>query len=673
MSSIWHSRRLRLFLGFSLFGLVLLSLFRLSFFVWFQQYEQALETEEVIRAFYIGAKFDWRLLLIVMTPVLVLMLIPKVGVGGRWPWVNHVAFAYLWLAMTVLSLFYVLDFGHYAYLNERVNSNVLRFIDDLQISSVMLWQSYPVIWISLGIFILALSLFYIVRWMFAHTVSLAPRQTLWKWRTLAGSLLLVVYVMGLYGQLAWFPLRWSNALFSQNKLVTATALNPALYLSRTFKNRHQEYRIEEVREAVDSVQEFVQLEQTPDPQTLDFSRVQRFEEAPLRPNIVIVLMESLAAHWLGSYGNPLQATPNMDRLIDNSVWLRHHYVPNYGTARSIWGLFTGIPDVTTVRTASRNPMITQQHSLMQALEGYQNLYLLGGNANWANIRGFLQQSIPDLEIYEEGDFDEYEHVDVWGVSDLSLFDKAVKVLDQRDKSRPFMAYIQTAANHSPYTIPEDSKGFEVTDIDAKSVHEAGFLSVPQYQAVRLLDHSVGYFMQQIEQKDYFDNTIFLFFGDHGVSTPYSNNMGPDRALDLVELHSAVWYYAPGLGLEAQKIEGMTTLMDLLPTLFGMIRQPYVNATMGLDVMRSNLDDRKIMLVRPGVRGIARVGLLSEEEYLLMDADQLNPSLYKIGDASQWQKDVAAENSDYVGRLTRKLYDLYVTAHYMLNQNPPIPH
>ncbi|NIP94181.1 MAG: hypothetical protein GWO24_12290, partial [Akkermansiaceae bacterium] len=49
-------------------------------------------------------------------------------------------------------------------------------------------------------------------------------------------------------------------------------------------------------------------------------------------------------------------------------------------------------------------------------------------------------------------------MDVWGISDLHLFEESNRVL--RRTEQPFVAFIHTAGNHEPFTIPEDSRGFE---------------------------------------------------------------------------------------------------------------------------------------------------------------------------------------------------------------------
>jgi len=78
-----------------------------------------------------------------------------------------------------------------------------------------------------------------------------------------------------------------------------------------------------------------------------------------------------------------------------------------------------------------------------------------------------------LHIYEEGDYNAPRE-DVWGVSDIALFEKAHQALSNQKK--PFFAFIQTAGNHRPFTIPKDKRGFELAAVDGKALTWTGDVS-----------------------------------------------------------------------------------------------------------------------------------------------------------------------------------------------------
>ena len=101
-----------------------------------------------------------------------------------------------------------------------------------------------------------------------------------------------------------------------------------------------------------------------------------------KPNIVIIFLESVGLNRMGRVGNPLNPTPFMDKISNEGIFFDRFYIPMVGTARSVFGLVTGIHDVARIETASSNPKIVEQYSLINSLDGYQKYYLMGGSASW---------------------------------------------------------------------------------------------------------------------------------------------------------------------------------------------------------------------------------------------------------------------------------------------------
>ncbi|RMR15007.1 Sulfatase protein, partial [Pseudomonas savastanoi pv. glycinea] len=98
-------------------------------------------------------------------------------------------------------------------------------------------------------------------------------------------------------------------------------------------------------------------------------------------------------------------------------------------------------------------------------------------------------------------------MDVWGISDLDLFKESDRILRALPTDKPFFAYVQTAGNHRPFTIPKDNDGFQVSDKTLEQVQAAGSRSVEQYNAVRLLDFNIGRLMELAKAGGYYGNTI----------------------------------------------------------------------------------------------------------------------------------------------------------------------
>jgi phosphoglycerol transferase MdoB-like AlkP superfamily enzyme len=239
-----------------------------------------------------------------------------------------------------------------------------------------------------------------------------------------------------------------------------------------------------------------------------------------------------------------------------------------------------------------------------------------------------------------------------------LFDKAQRTL--RDESKPFFAFIQTAGNHRPYSIPDDHPGFELVKVDAAVLAENGFDSLAAYNGLRYLDFSLGSFFAKAKESPNFRNTVFVMYGDHGNP---STQQTPWEQLLLTGYHVPFVIYAPGLIKGGRRIDFTASLPDCLPTALSLIGVPYLNTALGRDVLNLGPSDRHFSMI--GFNGV-----LDDEFYFRLDPG--GPRLFR------YRSDSGAE--DVHERFPEKLADmqrmqgaLYETSKYLLYHNPARAH
>lgn len=657
-----------LIMALCLVNLALFSLFRIVFYFWFVVDDGSINSAEIAQAFYLGLKFDLRLALLVNLPLLLVAWIKWFSPFSE----NFKPFAlkfwtmYLTIANSLLIVVYVFDFGHYDYLKIRIDATVLRFLEDPLISANMVWESYPVIWITFGFALLVIFIFFLNSRVLAYYARLEPNR--WFSKTWQKYLFIVslvlIYLFGIYGKLSYYPLRWSDAFFSTNSFVSALASNPVLYFSETFKNRDSGYDKNAAQQAYPKMVEFLGIDQ-PDKKKLNYVR----EEKSLnpyqlnRPNVVIVFLESFGFYKTGLSNNPLNPTPIFDQLARQGILFDHFYTPHGGTARSVFTAITGIPDIELKKTSTRNPLIVEQQTIINAFKGYEKFYFLGGSVSWGNIRGLLSKNIPQLKIYEEGSY-ESPREDVWGISDLHLFEEANAVLSKQEK--PFFAIIQTSGNHRPYTIPEDRRGFESIPKTLEEVEPYGFRSVGDYNSFRFMDHSLGVFMDLIKNEDYARNTLFVFFGDHGNDRQAKHMFPAEERLMLTEYHVPFVIYAPDLIKQPKVMSHVASEVDVLPTLAGLAGLDYRNTTFGRDLFNPRFDSSRYAFTI-GHSQSPDIGLIGNDYVFRINARGDQKRLYRIDSATPKQN-LAVDQKEIADEMQALVEAYYHTARYIRHNN-----
>ncbi|MBL0144741.1 MAG: sulfatase-like hydrolase/transferase [Chitinophagaceae bacterium] len=455
-------------------------------------------------AFIMGLRFDAKFASIIGLGILLLCSIPFFN-----PFKNN-RITLFWnillpLLFIIMLLFYGSDFYHYDYLHQRLNASVLNYFQDAAISINMMWQTYPLVKILIALLFLS----FIACIVFKSL--LLNYQTTTKFYKRKGTWLYIVFFVLLsaltFGKLSQFPLRWSDAFTLSDDFKANLALNPLQSFFSTLKFRDSKIDIRKVKEAYPLLVNHFAIT-NPDSNNLNFER--KFiaaDSSTQKPNIILVICESFSAYKSSMYGNPLNTTPYFNELCNKGVFFERCFTPSYGTARGVWATITGIPDVESPKTASRNPLAVNQHTIINDFKGYQNLYFLGGDPTWANIQGLLSNNINGLKLYQQDNF-KAKKIDVWGISDKNLLLEANSILSNQEK--PFFAIIQTADNHRPYTIPtEDAIEFKKLNFAKDSLVKYGFENNDEMNAFRYTDFCFQKFMEAAKKKSIL-TTLFLY-------------------------------------------------------------------------------------------------------------------------------------------------------------------
>ncbi|HEY0945734.1 MAG TPA: LTA synthase family protein [Opitutaceae bacterium] len=577
--------RWSVFLG--VFFLSALTLLRFGTYL-FSHYGR-MPLEQAAAAFGLGLRYDLRIVAGALLAVLALGALPPLH-----PFKSLRARRFWFILLTAfgaaLVVFYAADFIHYRYLHQRLNASALGFLRDAQISAGMAWQTYPIGRIALGMIAAVAALTTGIVRLHRRADAGASADELGRaGRITAFASAILLCLVGMFGRIGQFPLRWSDAFGLRDDASAHLALNPVQSFFSSLSFRASTYDAAQVRAHAERMRAYLGAAVADDSERLTFERrVPARTGAAARPNVVLVICESFSGYKSSMWGNPLDPSPFFATLCRDGVFFDNCFTPHFGTARGVWATITGIPDVEPTKTASRNPALVDQHTIINEFTGYEKLYFLGGSSSWANIRGLLTNNIEGLRLYEEDSF-KSRRVDTWGVSDTSLFLETNDVL--RAQTKPFFAIIQTAGNHRPYTIPEeDLDEFARIELSAAELKQGGFESNDEFNAFRYSDFAFRKFIEAARKESYFENTIFVFIGDHGIGGD-AGTMFPTAWTEqgLTAFHVPLLLYAPKL-LPPQRVHSVASMVDLLPTVAGAAGISYRNTGLGRDLLRQQQID-----------------------------------------------------------------------------------
>lgn len=281
-------------------------------------------------------------------------------------------------------------------------------------------------------------------------------------------------------------------------------------------------------------------------------------QAPLRPNVVLIITDDMGYADLSSYGAPDAKTPNIDSLARDGVKLTDFYSNGVYCTPTRGGLITGryqqrygleTPLPNEGNAAAERGLVADGRSLPQLLKnsGYATALVgkwhLGYTATQSpNAHGFeyffgLKSGYHDYYTHNGGNgkpdlWENERPIEVAGYMTDLITDRAVQFIE-RNASRPFFIDVAYNAPHWPYQVPDKPS---VAPGNARHVlaTEAPTNTRAEYVAmVERMDRGVGDLLGALDRLRLASNTIVIFTNDNGGE--WLSNNGP-----LFSRKSTVW-------------------------------------------------------------------------------------------------------------------------------------
>jgi iduronate 2-sulfatase len=334
-------------------------------------------------------------------------------------------------------------------------------------------------------------------------------------------------------------------------------------------------------------------------------------------NVLFISIDDLRPA-MACYDDPLAITPNMDRLASEGALFTNHYVQAPSCAPSRTSMLTGYrPDeieVTNHKTHFRDtrPEVLTLPELFK-YEGYTTIsigkifhYKSGYNdsQSW-DKEHFLQGAVKGYLLEEnrkvKGKAASSECVEVpdTAYQDGMSADLAIEYLQTFKKNKtPFFLGVGFLKPHLPFNAPKkywdlhDRESFGVIEQRDRPVNSPeiafhnwqelrGYTDIPKegpvsadkekelrhgyYACVSYVDAQIGKLLQTLDELGLRENTIVVFWGDHGYQLGEQNLWCKSTIFEL-SARSPLIISAPGKRKKGAIIDAFSESVDLYPTI-----------------------------------------------------------------------------------------------------------
>lgn len=542
--------------------LALFALWRLVFLIYFLDDFQAENAWLYAQSFFVALRLDAAIGADLLFVPVIWAHLPVVGWPSRA--FGRALPVYMAAVAALLSVLCSVDIEWFREFGIHLNALMLTYGAGRGEVYESIWEFYPVL--TYAFFWVATAVFFF--WWFRRCVrklsGVASGGPISRLLTLPFILaLLVVFARG---GLQQRPANWGVAHFSTDNMANALAQNCAYFLGRSVI----EYRNErDFSRTIDFSDEVLVRE------TLSDLRMRNQKErmdvffassSATPPNLMIIVLESFVAencNFLNPYQEEL-VTPHLNELAARGVSFSRCYANGIRSAYGLssllgaWPVLPGKPMIAQIEASVAHNRAAPPLGILRDL-GYELTFLYAGDSHFDNMRGFaltngfsqvIDWTDPTLAAIEEGT--------AWGRFDHHLLARTIAAADQQ--TSPFFFTVFTTTNHEPFQMPEaySSRLHSFT---------AGTRKYERAKTTMAYDDLIiDEFLAEARQHDWFDNTVFVFTADHGMT------VHRDLANHPLNGHIPFLIYADDLVGGGVEIDKIVSQLDILPTLFDLIGQ-----------------------------------------------------------------------------------------------------
>lgn len=323
-----------------------------------------------------------------------------------------------------------------------------------------------------------------------------------------------------------------------------------------------------------------------------------------RPDVVIIMLESVGLDHLGYEGYSRKVTPHLDRIARDSVRFREARTTathsNYAQMAVLSSLFPRRYSGLDTYRRLDYPRVLWHDFLGQA--GYTTATHSSQDETWQGMLRF--QSTKSKISFHHSRTYEGEHLRMG--SELIVPDEvtATRAIQWMERvTGPRGLYLNFQSTHFPYKIPRGAaRSFQPEATTPGKVH---FLNYPDAEKKRVVnrydnalayvDAQVGRIYEYLKTSGRLENTLLIVVSDHGELFGEHEMVTHGRSLYDAEARVPLLVHFPTRYKACDVLTPVSTL-DVLPTIAAVLEVPAHPAFQGQSLWEENLGSERAIFM-----------------------------------------------------------------------------
>jgi glucan phosphoethanolaminetransferase (alkaline phosphatase superfamily) len=383
-----------------------------------------------------------------------------------------------------------------------------------------------------------------------------------------------------------------------------------------------------------------------------------------RPNVILLMLESVTPSHMGVFGYERDTTPTLDALAKRGLNMTRAWTTathsNYAQMAILSSLFPRRGHGLDVYNRLDYPRVLF-HDVFHQL-GYQTATITSQDENWQGMRRFQTTDTPNHFFWFSESFTG-EHLDTGTekiVPDEATTDVVLDWLSRTSLDEPWALYVNFQATHFPYLIPEGARRqWQPSDPTPSTFNYFRYPESERDIVINRYDNTLAYVDEQVaritrylELTGELDNTLWIVTSDHGESFFDKGLVTHGKTLYEFESRVPVFLSWPK-GLEAAERDEPVSNMDVMPTVLELLELPPHPAFQGRSFLKARPESVGKHGVYINIQGLRFAdGLVCWPYKLILDRTSTQQCLFDLSRDPKEERNLLLDEPE----ITRRLAD-----------------
>lgn len=226
-----------------------------------------------------------------------------------------------------------------------------------------------------------------------------------------------------------------------------------------------------------------------------------------RPNIIILMVESLASYQSQYFSGIKNWTPNLDKIAKKNISFKNFYANGFVTEDAEISILLGELPIYAPKVYSNGGGVSfegfynKKNSLANILKikNYSTEFITSSDLEFSNTGKWAQSiGFNYIEGSEHPYYKAKQRYHFEAAEDKYLYHRVLNRLDKQKSN--FFLFVKTVSSHAPFINPENNSSSEE-------------------ETIKYMDKQIGVFYKELEKRDFFKDGLLIIVGDHHPIIP----------------------------------------------------------------------------------------------------------------------------------------------------------